>query len=88
MKERRDSNRENLSWEDHFITEIATRIHEALHAFPPSSLFRWRQRIWMLTVIAEMRPTRHVHQQLIDSLRFQIAKLFCTFVKSGKTVIF
>jgi len=41
----------------------------------------------MLAVIAEMQPTGHIHQQLIDSLRLQIAKLSCSFVKRGETVI-
>src|SRR6266568_3683706 len=69
------------------VAKFASRVDESFESFPPAGLFRRRQRIGMLTVVAEMRPTGDENQNVIESARLQIAQLFCPLIKGAQAIV-
>src|SRR5256712_6619656 len=70
-----------------WIAKLASGVDQTLESFPTASLFRRRQRIRMLPVVTEMRPTGDENQHVIESARFQIAELFRSFIKRGQAIV-
>src|SRR5260370_28334529 len=69
------------------VAKLASGIDKALHSFPAACLFRRRERIRMLTVVTEMRPTGNENQNPIESARLQVAQLFCSFTERGQAIV-
>src|SRR5947199_2743880 len=69
------------------VAKFASGIDESFESFPAASLFRRRERIRMLPVVTEMRPTGNEDQNPIESARLQVAQLFCSFIKGGQAIV-
>src|SRR5438552_860686 len=63
------------------VAKLAGGVDESFKSLPTTGLFRRRERIRMLPVVSEMRPTGNENQNAIESARLQIPKLFCPLIK-------